>query len=432
MGLKRRALLVAGAADTFLRELTKKSSASHPLGLLSIASILKLHGWEVRVLDLLIGVTRETLRREIAEWKPAFLGIGCSTAEFGGSLEVAREAREGAPGLPVIMGGPHVSFLPEETLRSGYVDYVVMREGESTIIELLGAMDGFWPVSRVRGVAYLRDGELMISPPRSYLTQLDQLPLAPFSLVSPDGYLARTTIVSSRGCPGGCIFCASGALSGRHYRMRSPESVWSEVYYRYRKSGDNYFVLFDDTFTSDPSRVGRFCDLILASRCKLQWRCNSRVDQATPDVLGRLAAAGCLAVHYGIESGDQHILDSISKGVTLDQIEQAVSGAAAHGMTAMCSFIIGHPEDTEESVKKTFALARRLREKYQAYVTLSCMVPFPGTALWKHADRLGVSIKADMWSAYDINNVVISTRHLSHERLRELSFDAMAMIQSDG
>ncbi len=429
--MEKRALLVAGAADTVLRELTHKSSSSHPLGLLSIAAALKLHGWEVRVLDMLVGVSRETLTRLVKGWRPGLLGVGCSTAEFYGALEVAREARRIDPALVVVMGGPHVSFLPEEALRSGVVDYVVMREGEATIIELMDAVEGLLPLSRVRGIAYLDGDRLVTNGARPYLENLDALPLTPFGLVGSEGYLAKTTIVSSRGCPGGCIFCSSGALSGRRYRTRSAESIWSEVYYRYKKSGDDYFVLFDDTFTSDPDRVRRFCELVRGSGLALRWRCNSRVDQASPEILTAIAKAGCLAVHYGIESGDQNILDSIRKGSTLEQIERAVKTTASLGMTAMCSFIIGHPEDTEDSVQKTFELARHLRKTYRAFVAVSCMVPFPGTALSRGAKKLGVSIHTSSWSDYDINNVIISTRHLSQDRLRELSFDAVHVVRGD-
>jgi anaerobic magnesium-protoporphyrin IX monomethyl ester cyclase len=426
----KRALLVASAGETFLKEMTRRNSASHPLGLLSVAAALQFHGWEVRVLDMLLGVSRETLRRGVSDSRPDLLGISTSTEDFGGALAVAREARQVDPDLAVVVGGPHVSFEPEEALRSGLVDYVVMREGEATIIELTLALEGLIPVSKVRGVAYLEDDRLIVNPPRPFLERLDQLPLSPFRLAPAQGYVASTTIVSSRGCPGGCIFCASGALSGRRYRTRSAESLFSEVYYRCLKSSDDYFVLFDDTFTSDLDRAHHFCDLLLQSGRKLRWRCNSRVDRVDAALLDHLAMAGCVAIHYGIESGDQRILDSISKGVTLEEIERTVAETSARGMTAMCSFMIGHPADTEESVDKTLTLARRFRDQYRAVAAVSCLVPYPGTAVWRNAERLGITIEAKSWSAFDINNVIISTRNLSQDRLRELAFEVQGLVFS--
>jgi radical SAM superfamily enzyme YgiQ (UPF0313 family) len=428
--MARRALLVASAGETFLKELARRNSASQPLGLLSVAAVLKVHGWEVRVLDMLLGVSREALRREIADWRPNLMGISTSTEDFAGALAAAREARQVDPRLPVVVGGPHVSFEPEEALRSGWVDYVVMREGEATIVELVIAMEGLLPLSRVRGLAYLDGNRLVVNPPRPLLEGLDQLPLSPFRLASDRGYLASTTIVSSRGCPGGCIFCASGALSGRRYRTRSAESLFGEVYYRCHTSGDNYFVLFDDTFTSDLDRVHRLCDLILQCGRKLRWRCNSRVDRVDSALLRHLAEAGCVAIHFGIESGDQKILDSISKGITLEEIERTVAETAACGMTPMCSFMMGHPADTEESVRKTLDLARRFKEQYRAVAAVSCLVPYPGTAVWRNAERLGIAIEARSWSAYDINNVIISTRNLSQDRLRELAFEVQELVFS--
>ncbi|MCL6451129.1 MAG: B12-binding domain-containing radical SAM protein [Acetobacteraceae bacterium] len=424
MGIPRRALFVAVAGSTQTREIARQAAATPPLGLMSIASVLRMHGWQTALTDLLVeDLTRQEFLGRVSRFAPGVIGLSCYTETVNATKEVAREARSVCPHAIIVVGGPHPSFDPEAFLADGTADYVVMREGEASIVELAARLECGLDGENVRGVAYRRNGKIVVNQPRPYLQCLDQLPFTAYDLAPRDAYVVATSIVSSRGCPGRCAFCASASLSGHRYRARSPEHLFSEVYHRYLQTRDRYFVLFDDAFTTDTRRVLAFCRLLRYSGLGLVWRCDSRVDAVDEALLAELAASGCIAVHYGVESGDQGVLDSIGKKIRVAQVERVVAATAELGMKPMCSFIIGHAEDTEETVARTVAFMRHLKDRYGAVVAYSCLVPYPGTPVARRAAELGLRVETQTWEEYNTNNVIISTRHLSRERLRELLYD---------
>lgn len=402
-----------------------------PLGLSYVGAALQAAGYSVAAVDMCQrGMSLDELAALVERQRPRLVGISCTAISYGRALAVAGLVKERQPQTPVVMGGPHVSFCAPATLATGKVDVVVHGEGDLTAAELARCLlEGQGTPEQVAGISFCRDGRVVRTPSRPFISRLDSLPIPAADLFDVTAY-ATHPIATSRGCPFTCVFCSAGAFSGGRYRLRSPEHVVDEAAWFWQRHGRREFFIVDDTFTASPKRALRLAAL-MADRCPgVQWWCESRVDRVSRELLAQLRAAGCCGVHYGIESGNQGVLDQIGKGITLAQAEAAVAAALGAGIPEVfCSFIIGHPFDTVATVRQTIAFARRLREQGagkgggQVICRISTLVPFPGTPVFDQAAELGVNVLLNDWSRYSVDDIMLETRHLSAETLRELFFE---------
>jgi len=348
------------------------------------------------------------------------VGISTYTETYLNALSIAGIAKEVDSEVTTVLGGPHVTFLPLEALKRSEVDVVVRHEGEFTILELARCIrDGFGSMDEIRGISFRRNGEVVSNPPRPLIKDLDALPFPARDLLSLNLYPYPGNVLTARGCPGRCVFCAATAMSGGRYRMRTPGNVVSEIIHLFEKYHLKYFNFVDDAFTASPDRAMKICDLIDESGLDIGWSCTSRVDTVTKEMLERMAKSGCDNINFGIESGCQMILDSIRKGITLRQVEDAIKWALEFGITPVCSFMLPHPEDTEETIRETKRLMRRLLEQ-GCHISIATTTPFPGTYLYNHAEELGVTILSDNWEDFDCGTAVIKTRNFSEEDIYRL------------
>jgi len=401
-----------------------------PLGLGYISAVLLENGFSVEAVDMNVPAPGtdyhkgwgfdmhqlfERLRKMIENKHPMVVGISTHTRTFPNALRIAGIAKEIDPEIITILGGPHVTFLPSEALERPEVDVVVRNEGEFTMLELMRYFrDGFGALDKIAGISFRKNGKVVSNPDRPLIEDLDSLPFPARHLFPLNHYRYPGNVLTARGCPGRCIFCAARAMSGGRYRMRTPENVVSELIYLYERYQLKYFVFVDDSFTVSKDRVMKICNLIDESGLKIHWGCASRVDSVTEEVLKRMAKSGCDNINFGIESGSQAILDSIRKGITLKQVEEAVQLALKYGITPVCSFMFPHPEDTEETVKETKRLMSRLFNQ-GCHISIAITTPFPGTYLYNHAEELGITILSDNWEDFDCDTPVIATKNFSQE-----------------
>ncbi len=375
----------------------------------------------------------ETLARE-AE-KASLIGLTSTTSAFSNALTLAREAKSVNPDVPVIMGGPHVTFTAEETVREEWVDVVVRGEGEETILELAQYfLQGKGALENIVGITYkitYKDTvDLQSTPDRPFIEDLDSVPFPARQLVNVKKYENGGVIITGRGCPYKCQFCAAGPLSGYRYRLRSIKKVMAEIAECYHKYGLRDFFFADSTFTAYPERTKEMCKAILDLGFPITWLCGSRVNAVTPEQLNLMARAGCRRIEFGAESGSNQILKDIRKGVTTDMITRAVTWALDAGMVVECSFILGHPTDTVETIQETFEFAQNLKKVEGAErlrIDFGVVTPLPGTELWEHAEELGITIFSKNWDDYNFVYPVAETRHLNRRILRSLAFDALTM-----
>ena len=396
-----------------------------PLGILYMAAVLEKEGYTVKVYDMMLPDNRE-LPRSIVE-EAALVGITVCTPGYLYAREAADSVKALAPDTPVVMGGPHVTFTAEETLTDGNVDIVVRGEGEETILELAQCITTQGDLKKVKGITYI-DGTIKSTPDRPFIKNLDALPFPARHHVDLDSYELGAHLITGRGCPHRCLFCAAGPLSGYTYRVRSPENVLEEITECYHLFDVEHFLFADDTFTAIPERTAAICRLIKDTGEPITWTCECRANNVTPGLLKTMAESGCIRVQFGVESGSDFILRSIRKGTTTSMVKKAVQWSLDAGIEVLCSFIIGHPEDTAETVEQTIAFSEELMDmggRKHVTVGFAVATPFPGTELYERAGELGVKIHKRDWSAHNFLEPIIDTKHLRRQQLQNYLFQAM-------
>ena len=271
------------------------------------------------------------------------------------------------PDIPIVVGGPLGTTIPEIMLRKAGADICVIGEGEDTAVELFRHLDN---LNRVGGISYLMDGGAMVSGGRSPIQDISSLPLPAYDLFPTDVYAKNPcgsainkakwiegeakkaprsmNILGSRGCPYDCIFCAKD-FAGIKYRARSAESLMHEIDVLVSGYGVSFFLMSSDCFTINRRAVLDFCDRI-KWRVFLNWECAARVDTVDEELLTKMKEAGCVMVDFGIESGSQKILDRLNKGVTVEQAHKAVELAQKVFGVCDTTFIIGCPNENKESI----------------------------------------------------------------------------------
>ena len=308
-----------------------------PLGLGYIAAVLREGGHEAHLLDPEAeGLTREELLARILEIQPDLVGISCATPAFKSARAIADMVKKNTPAL-VVVGGVHVSSHPKEILEScAEFDVVVFGEGEITSLEICQRYKAGHPESleNIAGLVYRVQGEVKQNPPRLKIADLDSLPLPARDLVNLDNYrlqplfdhgVKSATMITSRGCPSHCTYCASFLTMGKKFRAHSPEYTIREIKHLVEKYGVKHIYFVDDTFTMDRQRVFRICELLDKEKIKIKWTFFGRVDTVDEELLRVMREHGADQIIFGIESGDLQVLKNIRKEVTLEQCRQALS-----------------------------------------------------------------------------------------------------------
>ncbi|MDD4860438.1 MAG: radical SAM protein, partial [Dehalococcoidales bacterium] len=287
-----------------------------PLGLALIAAVLEKAGYRVSVYDA--AALRLTSDELITLVKNADIaGFSAMTPTVSATLEIIRKLKMANPKLTTIMGGPHVSLLPEETLAiCPEIEIAVRGEGEETIIELLHVIETAQPLDGIAGISFRSGGKIMHNALRSRTTDMDSLPFLAYHLLPLGSYrphpphgrsLPFASVVTSRGCPYHCAFC-SKPIFGNKYRAQSPQRVADEISYLREKFGVREVAFYDDVFTLDKKRTHAIAEEFLSRKLKFDWTCETRVNLVDKELLRHMKRAGCYAIAYGIESAAPEML----------------------------------------------------------------------------------------------------------------------------
>jgi len=382
---------------------------SPPLGLAYIASVLEKEGYSVKILDMsVLDMPYRNLGKEISFSKPKVVGISFMTNQYKDAVIVSKIIKNVDANIQVIVGGPHVSALPEETVSLNSVDVAVIGEGERTMLELVDNIlnrdnSNFETIS---GIAYKKDGNVFINPRRELIKDLDSIPFPAWHLLPLHKYSVPATgadaaksvfaILSSRGCPYQCVFCDSYTIFGRKFRGRSAQNIFDELQYLNEIFNATQFDFVDDTITIDKDRIYKLCNLILSSNLQIKWMCNARVDTVNLEMLQMMNKAGCARIEFGVESGDEEVLKRIKKGIKINEIKTAHKMARKAGMSIGSFVMVGNLGEDFSSIIKTKEL---LKEIDTDDVYISIATPFPGTELYKIANNNGW-LKVQDWSKY--------------------------------
>jgi anaerobic magnesium-protoporphyrin IX monomethyl ester cyclase len=397
-----------------------EESPTPPFGLISLAAYLLEQGVEVRIEDYIVQpYGRERIRAVLEEYRPRVVGSTAVTMNVKAALRILGEYKEENPELVTVIGGPHVSFDADNILlRNRQVDYIVRGEGEITFTELLGRLNEGKAADGVAGISYRANGGVTHAPDRPLIPDINILPQPARHLVSLSKYRALgfpINMVTSRGCPNKCIFCVGSRMVGRKVRHFDVERVVDE-FETLSKMKFFQINVVDDLFTTNKKRCMAICDEIIRRGIKHRWVAFARVDTVSRDLLVRMKEAGCTTLCFGVESGNQEILDAVKKNITLEKAREAVALCNEVGMEPMTSYILGLPGDSYETVKRTMQFARNLSPMYGFHI----LAPFPGTEVREKANEYGITILTDDWDLYDANQSVSGTGLIPPEEIDRL------------
>ncbi len=397
---------------------------SPPLGLAFLAGALEAAGCEVRILDLVVEAYHpERLQQVLDDFQPGLVGSTAVTMTFDHAVGVLADIKALAPEVVTVMGGPHVTFWAEETLkRYPAVDMVARGEGETTIVSLALALAEESEWSRLPGIVFRRGDAIIDNGWPALQADLDALAAPARHLIPLGRYRALhmpISMTTSRGCPHGCIFCVGRKMVGARVRYRDPARVVDELA-EIAAYGFHQVNLADDLFTASDGHCLAVCGEILQRGLEVPWTSFARVDTVSIEMLRKMRQAGCRAVSFGIESGDPGILKTIRKGITLEQVETAVAMCNKAGLMPHGSFILGLPGETPETIERTLAFGRRLEAMGVSY-GFHLLAPFPGTRVRDRAGEYGIRILTDDWREYHANRAIVETATVPAARLDEIA-----------
>lgn len=389
---------VPSSADKEFGMLSGGGSFRPPLNLLNLGAVLLEQGYSVEIVD---GVKVDDLSeflKIIIDLNPRFIGLTAMTAHIHSCGFVARQLQKELHQIPIILGGVHVTTLPEETMRQfPAFDIGVIGEGDHTIVELIESLDNGKELSQIQGIIFRTGDDVFITPPRGSIRELDSLPMPAWNLL-PDYVetykptLSRRTrlpsayIVTSRGCPFGCTFCTN-EVHGRSFRSYSVNYIMRMITYLVDNFGIRDLTIYDENLALDRKRIISLCERLIDANYDLTWSCDARVDCVDDEILKRMSEAGCRAVWFGMESGNPEILKRYDKRITLDDCRNAVSLCRRNNIKASGSFIIGGPEETVETIRDTIRFAKELKLDY--FVPFF-YTPIPGTRDYLDIENYGI------------------------------------------
>jgi len=391
-----------------------------PLGLMYIAAVLDKAGYKAEVLDafmtdssflkvgdvLEVGMPYGKIRDEIRKRKPDIVGIASPfTCQAENAIRVGDIVKEIDPSILTVVGGPHVTAVPVEFLEEAKnIDIAVIGEGEYTMLDIAKFFEGKKKISDVRGIAHRKDGIIKQNLLRPFIKNLDELPYPAYHLVDMEQYLnprkieyrsfksRSISMITSRGCPFNCSFCSVHLHMGKMFRAHSVNYVINHVEYVVNKYGAKTIFFEDDNLTFDIKRFEAICDKILERGIRFNWETPNgiRADFLTLSLLKKMKKSGCQSVFFGIESGDQCVLDNIiGKSLNLKKVVKVAEMCKDIGLKTAAFYIIGFPGEKKEHMLKTVELALRLKRDFDVGMLLHFATPSLGTRLYKECKEKG-------------------------------------------
>lgn len=426
------------AKERYGKALGKVGPATEPLGLAYLGAVLKARGDDVKIIDAApMDYSLQDISEDVSRNKYDWVGITWLTPMHLIAKETINAVKKAHPHAKIIVGGPHVTIMPKETMEDApEIDYAVIGEGESAIAELCDAIEGKMKISEVKGIAYRAKDNIHLASPREFIKDLDSIPLPARELLPMERYKPAPTyyqklpshvVMTSRGCPYRCVYCSK--ISGRLYRHHSISRVLQEVELLINNYNAKEIIFRDDTFTVNKDFVTGLCNEMLKRGIdkKIKWTCMTRVNLVDLELLKLMKKAGCWSIHYGIESGSQRLLDLIKKDITLEQAKDAVKWTRKAGIETKAFFMIGLPTETKEESLQTIQFAKELDPDW---IQCTITVPYPGTELYSLAKANGTLKSLDWsnyqtWAGWSDKELVYVTTGRNQEELKQLQKQAL-------
>ncbi|MFH1276281.1 MAG: radical SAM protein [Candidatus Woesearchaeota archaeon] len=357
------------------------------LGIAMLMAYLDKHGFETAVIDLQLGYSIDDVVKKAKEFQADLIGITMFSFDFINTYAKINLIKE-KTGLPIVLGGAHISTIKTEALEKTNADFGITRDGEIPLLQLCAG----YPLNEIKSLIWKnKEGKVIENKLRELNWKLDDLPFPAYEKFEMEKYIhfidKRLPLETSRGCPYSCTYCDVKVSMGQAFRPRSPEHILAEFKYWYDK-GFRFFEFVDDVFTMDIERAKIVCRMILDSKMKFRWNCANgiRADRVDEELLKLMKEAGCEFVCYGLETGNPEMLKIIKKSITLEKVMETFELTKRVGLKFGVNFIIGHQEETFARATDSIKFAKKVL-KYAAYVNFSNMIPYPGTEIFKWVEE---------------------------------------------
>jgi len=391
-----------------------------PLGLMYIAAVLDKAEYNVEILDafmtsssfrkigdmIIVGMPCERIKEEIRRMKPDIVGItNPFTCQVEHAIRVGDIVKEVDPSILTVVGGPHVPAVPVEFLKEAKnIDIAVIGEGEYTMLDIAKFFEGTKKISDVQGIIYRKNEAIKQNSQRPFIKNLDELPYPAYHLVNMEQYLnpkkieyrsfkdRAISMITSRGCPFNCSFCSVHLHMGKTFRAHSVNYVINHIEYVVNKYRVKTIFFEDDNLTLDIKRFEAICDKMIEKCIKVSWETPNgvRPDYLTLSLLKKMKKSGCQSVFFGIESGDQYVLDNIiGKSLNLKAVVKVAKMCKDIGLKTAAFYIIGFPGEKKEHMLKTVELALKLKREFDVGMLLHFATPSLGTRLYKECKEKG-------------------------------------------
>lgn len=382
-----------------------------PIGIAYLAAVLEKEGYNVKIIDCLLegykkpkeigeriryGLSDEEIKKKIKKYSPDIVGVSCLFSnKYRDAHNLCKLTKEVDKNLITVMGGPHVTAVPEEVLKDKNVDFIILGEGEYSFLDLINALNENKVFSKVDGIGYRENGVIKIIPKTEYIKNLDELPLPARHLLKMDEYCNTesphsgikrrpfATITTSRGCPFRCSFCAIRKIWGLKYRTRSAESVLDEIGMLVKKYGIRELHFEDDNFAFDKERATKILDGIVEHGFALTLNSPSGLALATLDdgLIEKMVKAGYYSISIAVESGDPYVLHNLMhKPVVLEKVKPLVKKARSIGLNVKGFFMLGYPGETKGSMQRTVEFASKAGFDWTIFFITTLL---PGTDMYK-------------------------------------------------
>jgi anaerobic magnesium-protoporphyrin IX monomethyl ester cyclase len=420
-----------------------------PLGLAYLGAALENAGIEVKIVDCLlegwhkrvevaenivrIGLSFEDIEKIIRDFHPDIVGVNnLFTKQRENAHKIYALAKKVSKDIITIAGGAHPTVMPELVMSDANVDYTVIGEGDDTIIDLVGVIEGRKNVATLDGIGYRDKGQVKIIPKTKFIEDLDRLPFPARHLLNMEGYFGQkkahgirkkrrfSPIITSRGCPAKCTFCSAYRVWGRKFRFRSPENVIAEMKEMKAKYGIEEILFEDDNTTLNVQRAEKLFDLMIAEKINFVWDTPNGVAAfaLSEKVIDKMKKSGCYQLNLAFESGNQYVLDNIiKKPLKLERAKPLVRHAQKIGLSTNIFLILGMPGETKEQIWDSFRLAADL-DIYSPFFSIA--TPYPGSELYEICRK--EKYIPDNFSLDDlyIRSFSISTKDWTGDELKEI------------
>ncbi len=370
--------------------LNMNSRTWYPIGIGYVATYLLRAGYDVEIIDCIgDNLSRTAFKKRLLKSKADAFGIGGLIMAFNNVLEIATIIKESFPDAFIFAGNTVASTIPETLLKNSPVQVAVMWEGEYSTVNLMNSLKNNNPLENVKGIVFKdKNNKIVENPEQPIMKDLDELPFPAWDLIPMDNYMKNINynypISSVRGCPYNCTYCCKTFLLNK-VRARSPSHIIEELIEAKKRFNIKKFCFFDDLFIYNRKRVIEFCDLKMKTLeiRNIPWECSARVNLITDKLIKKMVEAKCVWIGCGFESADQDVLNCYNKGINVKQMQQAIDILRKYNIeiSGGGTFMIGAPNETLRSIKKSVKFAKKNKTKYLPHF----VTPYPGTSLYKEA-----------------------------------------------